>query len=297
MPHIPVLLKEVIEKLDPQPGQFFIDGTFGQGGHALEIFPRILPTGKLLGVDLDGDNLKKIGLEILAGLPKSAKTKNNLILVQGNYAALPEILKSKKLGKADGLLLDLGFSSIQVEGRGLGFSFRRDEPLLMVYDRNERPVYEWLEILSESEIAEIIQKFSGERYAARIARAIKKNLPIKTTGKLAEIIRSVLPRNYERGRIDPATRTFLALRIFANNELLNLEKTLLALPDLIKPKGRIAVISYNSLEDKIVKNVFKGFYRQGKAVLLTKKPETPDESEIKDNPRARSAKLRAIEFK
>ncbi len=288
--HKPVLLKEVLEALNPKPGEFFVDGTFGNGGHAAEIVKRIKPDGIFLGVDWD----KKV-IETAAGKSKNPELKK-IIFVNGNYADIPWILKKNNLFKADGLLLDLGFSSEQIEGRGSGFSFQRDESLLMTYSEEEKPVHLWLEDLSEKELAEIIRKFGGERYARRIARAIKKNLPIKTTGRLTAVVKNILPKNYEHGRIHPATRTFLALRVFANRELENLEKILLASPEFMKPKSRIAVISYNSLEDKIVKTIFNNFYRQKKAKIFAKKPIAPSLAEIEANPRARSAKLRAIEL-
>ncbi len=291
MPHIPVLLKEVLETLNPKPGEFFIDGTFGNGGHAAEIAKRIKPNGIFLAVDWDKNAIK------MAAVKMKRYELRKLVFANDNYANISDVLKKNKLPKADGLLLDLGFSSEQIEGRGLGFSFRRDEPLLMVYGEKQKPVHSWFEDLSEKELAGIIGKFGGERYAARVARAIKKNLPIKTTGRLAAIVENVLPKNYEHGRIHPATRTFLALRVFANSELENLEKILLALPEFIKSKGRVAIISYNSLEDKIVKTIFNNFYRQKKATLFAKKPITPSDGEIKENSRARSAKLRVIEFK
>lgn len=289
MMHTPVLLKKVIEELNPNPGQFFIDGTFGNGGHAREIIKRIKPDGTFLGIDWDASAIAKSKAQIA--------NRENLILVNGNFKDIPEILKNKKLPKADGLLLDLGFSSEQIENSNCGFSFKIDEPLRMVYDVRMKAVSELLQNLKERELAEIIRKFSGEHYAERIACAIKKNLPIKTTGKLAKAVTAVLPKNYEHGRIHPATRTFLALRIFANKELENLEIVLSALPDIIKFEGRVAVISYHSLEDRIVKKFFNNFCRQNKAINLTKKPIAPTANEIKFNPRCRSAKLRVIQMK
>jgi 16S rRNA (cytosine1402-N4)-methyltransferase len=268
-PHIPVLLNEVIRVLDPKAGEFFIDGTFGSGGHARAVEERIGPKGKLLAIDW-------------------AKTGEN-------FADLPEIMTEKKLEKADGLLLDLGFSSEQLDspaGGGRGFSFQRDEPLLMTYSDGEKPVSQILREVSLSELENIIRTFGEERFAGRIAKAIKKTLPT-TSGKLAEAIRRAVPRNYERGRIDPATRTFQALRIYANRELENLESILKNLERVLKIGGRVAIISFHSLEDRIVKNYFRDYAREGKLELITKKPIMATAEEVKSNPKSRSAKLRA----
>lgn len=266
--HVPVLLNEVLELLDPKPGEFFIDGTAGGGGHSRAIQERIAPDGRLLAIDWE-------------------KTGEN-------YAGLAEILKQKKLGQADGLLLDLGFSSEQL-GNGRGFSFQIDEPLLMTYDSKQKPVKEILRELSEQWLADVIYKFGEERYSREIAAAIKEKLrrgPIETTGQLAEVIKGAVPKNYERGRIHPATRTFQALRIYANHELENLEKVLEDLPKILKPGGRVAIISFHSLEDRIVKNFFRDQAKAGKLKVITKKAVQATWAESLANPRSRSAKLR-----
>lgn len=277
MPHVPVLLKEVLKILDPKPGEFFIDGTAGSGGHSRAILEQIGSGGKLLAIDWE-------------------KTGEN-------YADLPRILEQKKLGKADGLLIDLGFSSEQLNqpaGRGRGFSFNVDEPLLMTYDSNEKPVKQLLRELNEQELAVIIKNYGEERYARQIAKAIKergRKNKIETTGQLVEVIKSAVPANYERGRIHPATRTFMALRIYANRELENLETLLKNLRGILKPGGRAAIISFHSLEDRLVKNYFRDYAKAGKAEILTKKPITATPEEISFNTRSRSAKLRAIKIK
>lgn len=291
--HIPVLLNEVIKQLNPKPKDFIIDGTIGGGGHSLEIFSRISPGGILLGVDLDKNLLRLAKKRILEESGDKAKT-TKLILVEGNYADLPKILKKKKLPKADGLLLDLGFSSDQLNS-GKGFSFMNDEPLIMTYGEGE-PVKKIIRNLSEKELAKIIFELSNERFSRAIAKAIKereKIKPIETSGELAEIIRKRLPKNYERGRIDPATRTFQALRIYANKELDNLKKALSNLLEVLKPGGRAVIISFHSLEDAIVKNYFKTMEKERKIKILNKKPIVPSEDEIKKNPSSRSAKLRS----
>ena len=288
MTHIPVLLKETIEILKPGSGEFFIDGTLGNAGHAKKIIERIKPNGIFLGVDRDEG--------AIINYEKQTKNQKNLILIRGNYADLPEILKRNGLPKADGLLLDLGFSSDQIEKSHRGFSFLRDEALLMTYDINEKPAYEWLKDLNEEKLTQIIKEFGEERFAARIAKAIKKNLPIATSGKLSEVIKAAVPINYERGRIHPATRTFLAIRIFVNRELENLKTLLDQIPNIMRPEGRVVIISFHSLEDRIVKNAFRNLAKNNQVTLLTKKPISPTREEIIENPRARSAKLRAIKI-
>jgi len=291
--HKPVLLKETIAVLDPKPGEFFIDGTFGGGGHSAAILEELGANGRLLAVDWDENAVKKFMIH-----------DSRIILEIGNFADLPAILQEKHLGQADGLLLDLGMSSDQLENSGRGFSFQQDEPLLMTYDLNAKPVKDILRELSEMELAEIIRKFGEERFAKRIAKAIKERervRPLATSKELADLIVSVVPKNYERGRIHPATRTFLALRIYANHELENLERILQNLTHILKPAssggkpgGRAAIISFHSLEDRLVKKYFRELAKVGRAKILTKKPITPSAEEIAANPKARSAKLRAL---
>lgn len=286
--HQPVLLTETIRILNPQPHEFFIDGTINGGGHAREILKHIGSQGFLLGVDLDE--------EAIANLRRTMSTQKNLILVNDNYKNMANILKKQKLKKADGILLDLGFSSDQLSERGRGFSFAVDEPLVMTYNDSSLPVSRILEKISEKELAEKIREFGGERLAGRVARAIKSNLPIRTTGKLVEIIKRVLSPFYERGRLHPATRTFQALRIWANRELDNLTDFLREAPLFMNPGGRLAIISFHSLEDGLVKKYFNGWAKNGQAELLNRKPIIPSRAEIGKNPRSRSAKLRALRF-
>jgi len=287
--HKPVLLHEVLEYLNPKPGDFIIDGTVDGGGHAAAIAQAIGAEGKFLGVDWDEAMIKKTGDRFA--------DRKNMKFVHGNYTELPEILKENKLSKADGLLLDLGFSSEQLEGSGRGFSFLKDEPLLMTYGSDAEPAWKILREFDERELAKMIFALSGEKFAMRIARAIKasgKKKRIETSGELARVIREAFPGGYERGRIDPATRTFQALRIYANKELENVKTTLANLKEIVKPGGRAVVISFHSLEDGIVKHSFIGMKQAGDAEILTKKPVIATEEETRDNPRSRSAKLRAI---
>ncbi len=255
-----------------------------------------MPNGKLLGLDLDENNLKIAEAKILTELRiKNAELRNNLILVRGKYAYLPEILKKYKLPKADGLILDLGFSSESLES-GRGFSFLKNESLDMRYDIKQGvTAAEIINSFNEKDLADIFWKYGEERFSRQIAKKIiqeRKSKPIKTTFDLMEIIKKAVPRSYERGRLHPATRVFQALRIYVNNELENLEKLLKNIEKIVK--GRLAIISYHSLEDRLVKNYFREMARQGKAKILTKKPIRPTFEEIRQNPRARSAKLRAI---
>ena len=289
--HEPVLLKEVLEYLDPKPGEFVIDGTLDGGGHSAAILERIKPGGKLLGVDWD---------EVMAEKAKERFSGGTGTFVQGNFADLPEILKKENLGKADGLLLDLGFSSEQLAGSGRGFTFTADEPLLMTYDRNRPGVKDALRQLREDELANVIYEFGEERFSRQIARAIKEHLRknrIETSGELAEIISRAVPRNYEHHRIHPATRTFQALRIYVNDELGNLKKILGKLQEILGAGGRIVVITFHSLEDRIVKQSFKHLEREGELTILTNKPIFTSHEEVITNPRSRSAKLRAARIK
>jgi 16S rRNA (cytosine1402-N4)-methyltransferase len=195
--------------------------------------------------------------------------------------------------KASGVILDLGISSDELNHSGRGFTFQENEPLLMTYSDNEESVAEILKKTSEDELASIIKTYGEERYAGRIARAIKEHMPIETTGQLADVITNAVPNGGKKYRIHPATRTFMALRIYANRELENLETAIASLPHVMAPGGRVAIISFHSLEDRIVKHRFRDMARDGTITLLTKKPILPTEEEIKENPRARSAKLRA----
>lgn len=289
--HESVLMNEVLAALTPVPGEFMIDGTVDGGGHAAALLEKVGEKGMVLGVDLDPD--------MLALSTKRFADAKNVRLVMSNYAELPQVLKTLDVGFADGLLLDLGFSSAQLELPEKGFSFMKDEPLTMTYNPDAVPVSEILGSLREEEIANIIFTYGGERMSRRIARAIyerERKTPITTTKELADIVRSAVPGRYEHGRIDPATRTFQAFRIYANRELENLEKVIDHITEVVKPGGRVAIISFHSLEDRIVKQKFQILERDGIARRLMKKPVSAQEEEIKKNPRSRSAKLRAIQI-
>ncbi len=298
--HTPVLLKEVVKALNPQPGEFMIDGTLGGGGHAKAILERIKSRGMLLGLDWDEKNLENFRRE-------SEEIKGRLILIHENYASMPEILEKHRLPKADGLILDLGFSTGQIERSGRGFSFNYlgqsasgGEPLDMRYnpgDDERSTAANVINSTSEKELARIIYEYGEERFSRQIAKKIverRRQKRILTTGELVEIIRSAVPKNYERGRIHPATRTFQALRIYVNDELKNLKNILEKLTEVIGKDGRVAIISFHSLEDRIVKNHFKKLVLERKASFINKKPIMAGREEVKNNPKSRSAKLRAI---
>lgn len=290
--HEPVLLKEVISSLNLTPGKFIIDGTINGGGHSKEILKKISPNGILLGIDLDKEIIESTK-EII--LNQGIKLKSKVIIMQENYCNLVEILKDKKLGLADGLLLDLGFSSWHLEQSVRGFSFLKEEPLIMTYKNEGRTVKDFLNQAGLNEIYEVIKKYGEERFAFRIAKKIiefRKKKTIKTTKDLVEIINSAVPKFYQHQRLNPATKTFQALRIYINNELENLKKVLDGLKNIVKKNGRVAIISFHSLEDRLVKNYFKKMQDNGEMKILTSKPIVPTKIEILNNPKSRSAKLR-----
>jgi len=289
--HIPVLISEVLKFLNPQKGEFFIDATAGAGGHTKAILEKLEKSGKILAIEW---NRRSVDL-----LKSNLKNTGNLEIICGNYTDIPIIILEKNFGRANGLLVDLGFSSDELESSGRGFSFKKDEPLLMTYSDDSVPVFEILRKLTEKELIDVIRDFSNEKYAKRIAHAIKEEIkrnPRLSSLELAEVIKKSVPGNYEMRRINPATRTFQALRIYANKELENLEKLLLSLPEILQSGSRAVFISFHSLEDKLVKNYFRKYAKEKIAKILTKKPITAGSDELGQNIRSRSAKLRAIMF-
>jgi len=285
--HQSVLLKEVLEYLNPQPGQNFIDCTIGLAGHALPIAQKILPYGKILGIELDKQVLKKIG-------PAVAQ-QENIILKQGNFAHLEKIVEQVNFRLINGILFDLGMSSWQIEESGRGFSFQKEEPLLMSYQEKGLTAEEIINQWPEEDLAKILKEYGQERYARQIVKRIeqiRQTQPIKTTKQLVEIVAWATPARYHHQRIHWATRTFQALRIAVNDELNNLSKALPQAKDLLEKNGSLAIISFHSLEDRIVKNFFREAAQKGYLKILTKKPISPSQEEITFNPRSRSAKLR-----
>ena len=286
--HIPVLQNEVAKFLDPKPNNDYVDCTIGEGGHAQAILEKILPNGKLLGIDLTEELIEALKL-------KFKDFKQNLVLVCDNFSNLKEIAEKHGFRNVSGVLFDLGLSSWHLEKSGKGFSFMKEEPLDMRYEGGVS-AKEIVNGCSEEEIARILKEFGEERFARRIAKAIvekRRVKPIKTTFQLVDVVRSAVPLWYRKRRIHFATKTFQALRIAVNGELENLKETLPQAVDILKTGGKIVVISFHSLEDRIVKNFFRENSRNGKLRILTKKPVVPAAEEVRVNPRARSAKLRA----
>jgi len=287
--HIPVLQKEVIQYLDPKPNQNFIDCTIGEGGHSLAITERISPNGRVLGIDWSPELIQEL------------KIKNNLVLVCDNFVNLRSVVEKYKFKPIHGILFDLGMSSWHLEESGKGFSFQREEPLDMRYNlQNQLTAEKILNYWSKFEIEKILKEYGEEKFARQIAKVIieeRKIKPIKNTLQIVEIIKKAVPKRYLDQKIHFATRTFQALRITVNDELNNLKKALPQALEILEPKGRLVVISFHSLEDRIVKNFFKQQTMEGlpKIKILTKKPIRPSIEEIKINPRSRSAKLRAAQ--
>lgn len=288
--HIPVLLEETISLLELKAGDVVIDCTYGGGGHAARILEEIGPTGHLLAIDWNEHAIR--------GCAERYEHDPRVTCAVGNFKDIREILRIAMFPEPDAMLLDLGLSSDELEHSGRGFSFQEEEPLIMTYNDSEEPVGELLRKMSEDDLKTVIRTYGEERYAGRIARAIKeagRRKPIETAGELARIVAKAAPRS-GRERINPATRTFMALRIFANGELDNVKSGIDAAPAILASGGRLAAISFHSLEDRIVKHAFRDMARLQGAMILTKKPLTAGNEECARNPRARSAKLRAIKL-
>ena len=284
--HVPVLPAEIVQWLEPAPGKTIVDGTLGGGGHTLALAERVVPGGRIFSVDLDEQALARVR-PLIGELPVS--------LAHGSFAELPDLLQAVNIGPVDGILLDLGLSSDQLSDSQRGFSFQTDGPLDLRFDTTRgEPAWEVLARLDEHSLADLIYQLGEERFSRRIAKRIvetRQTSPIRTAGELADLVRSCVPRS--RGhRIDPATRTFQALRIAVNGELSALEQALSVLPDCLTPNGRLAIISFHSLEDRIVKYAFRN---DDRLTLLTKRPLRPTDEESAANPRARSAKLRVAQ--
>ncbi len=285
--HVPVMLAETLEWLNPQPGQVFVDGTLGGGGHTRALAERIQPGGQVVSLDRDPAAVAA-ARESLANLP--------VRVVLANYRDIPEVLATLGIAQVQGILLDIGLSSDQLADSARGFSFDADGPLDLRFNPDEgEPARELVRRLREADLADLIYQLGEERFSRRIARRIveqRQQQPIETAHQLAEIVRRAVPRSADTRRIDPATRTFQALRIAVNDELGALDQALRDLPDCLAPGGRLAIISFHSLEDRRVKEAFRDDPRWRK---LTKKPVRASEQEMADNPRSRSAKLRVAE--
>lgn len=292
MSHKTVLLHEAVDGLQLQPDYIVVDATFGSGGHAREILSRLNKKGTYIGIDADASALEG------ATLPPSEATVH---LVNDNFKNITQILSSLHIEKVHAILADLGWRSEQFENSGKGFSFNIDEPLLMTFgDPSTYPftakdiVNDW----EEETLANIFYGYADERFARRIARAvveIRKKEPIVTTKALADIVAEAIPKRFHPRRIHPATKAFQALRIAVNDELTTLETFIREATVSLEAEGRMSIITFHSLEDRIVKHSFRSLAQSGAYRLITKKPITATEEELDINPRARSAKLRIIE--
>lgn len=290
--HRPVLLREVVELLGCSPGKIIVDGTIGSGGHSFEILKKILPGGYLIGLDIDSEALKRARERLEC-------FKGHFILFRENYRNVAYVLEKENIRSADGILLDLGFSSEQVEDPRRGFSFRKEGPLDMRYDLTEREsARDIVNSESEDRLTWIFQHFGEEKKARMIARRIvdrRKNRPIETTIELARVVAGAKAFSAKE-RINPATRVFQALRIYINKELENLDMALTGAIRAIAHRGRLCVLSYHSLEDRLVKNFLREYSKRGRLRIITPHPVVPSKEEIRENRRSRSAKLRAAEI-
>ncbi len=308
--HVPVMLEEVLEYLNPKNGEYFIDCTLGGAGYTVEIAKRVGEKGKVLAIDLDPMAIENAKIQI-------QKNKlNNIILENENFRNLSQIIEKNfsgfEISDFDGIVFDLGLSGAQLEDRARGFSFAKDSPLDMSFKgkgETKEIVNEW----GEDDLAEIFKKYGEERFARRIARKIaekRKETFIETTGQLVEIIKSAIPKKFQNLKIHPATKVFQALRMATNDELGSLEEVLPQAVEALKKGGRIIIISFHSLEDRIVKKFLKNESRgcicppdfpecrcghKPDLKIITRKPLIPDKAEVKKNPRARSAKMRVAE--
>lgn len=295
MTHISVLKDESIDGLAIKKGDIIIDGTLGGGGHTYEMVKRYGDSIKIIGLDLDLD--AKIRTESLIG-----DAKADFLFINSGFQDIDKVLMDLNIKEVDGILLDLGISSFQLEVAGRGFSFLKDEPLLMTMKKNpneeDLTARDIVNTWEEESIADIIYGFGEEKYSRKIAKKIveaRKEKEIETTFDLVKIIGDAVGGHYKGLRIHPATRTFQALRIATNSELSNLEQVIEKGFNCLKKGGRMSIISFHSLEDRIVKRAFVSLKEKGKALMINKKPIIPGESELKTNPRARSSKLRLLE--
>jgi 16S rRNA (cytosine1402-N4)-methyltransferase len=311
--HVPVLLKEAIDFLAIKRGGTYIDATVGLGGHSFEIAKRLGAPGHLIGLDKDPAALdiarERLATQGPSTPPSDSKSESEdvaqydravqrdwpkITLIHGSFA---EIAERSEVKSADGILADLGVSSLQLDNPARGFSFQAEGPLDMRMDpQAELTAEQVVNQVDEVTLANLIYEFGEERRSRRIARAIVRSRPIRTTAQLVDVVSAAArPMNPAQRRIHPATRTFQALRIFVNHELDDLRELLKAAPQVLKPSGRLVIISFHSLEDRIVKDALRDGVKQGLYRLLVKKPVTAGKEEIDRNPRSRSAKMRVAE--
>ena len=305
--HISVLLDETIEGLTIKPDGIYVDGTMGGAGHGYEVCKRLGSGGRYIGIDRDE-------AAIAAGRKRLAEFEDKVSIVRGNYSSASEILKELNIEKVDGIMLDLGVSSHQLDVAERGFSYMADAPLDMRMDkRQERTAYDIVNGYSEHELARIIREYGEDKFAQNIAKhivAMRQKKPIETTGELNEAIRAAIPMKIQKTLGHPSKRTFQAIRIELNEELEELRTALESMIDLLKPGGRFCIITFHSLEDRMVKTMFKKEEspctcppefpvcvcgKKPRVKVITKKPILPSETEQEENSRARSAKLRVLE--
>ena len=292
--HTPVMLREVLDYLDLRPGKIIVDATLGTAGHAEKILERILPGGRLIGIDRDEESLS-IARERLNKFGPACK------LVHGNFADVDMLLEKLKVTKVDGALFDLGISSVQLQDAARGFSFQNEGPLDMRMDKDSYvSAYDLVNNLNEEELSTLLWNFGEERWHNRIARLLvreRERQPITTTLELADIVSKSIPSRYRYRHycIHPATRTFQALRIAVNRELEILEAAVNKTIAILERKARICVISFHSLEDRVIKFAFRKAQADGLIDIVTPKPLTPAQPEVAANPASRSSKLRVAE--
>ncbi|MFT5179835.1 MAG: 16S rRNA (cytosine1402-N4)-methyltransferase [Candidatus Paceibacteria bacterium] len=297
MRHITVLLKETVDGLNPSSGDIVVDATLGSGGHSLELCNRGLDDLTIIGIDADSQAIER-SRDRLNGL------NCKLILEKSYHHKLDEVLETHNIETIDGAMFDLGISSNQLEESGRGFSFQREEPLLMTFEsqpgKDTVTAEKILNTWDKEDIEAILEGFGEEKFSRRIAEAIvltREEEKIETTTQLVNIVNHSVPKFYLKGRIHPATKTFQALRIAVNGEIANLEESLIKTIDYLAPGKRIAVISFHSIEDRIVKRLFRRLKEEEIGEIITKRPITPSDEELSINPRSRSAKLRIFEKK
>lgn len=293
--HTPVLLKEVIEGFNPKENQNYIDCTLGEGGHSLEILKHILPEGKLLGIDFDQRNIDFVRNRF----NEAGIEEKNFMLISDNFKNLKSIIEKNKFNNISGILFDLGLNSYFLDESKRGFSFRFNEFLDMRFDEKlVVTAYDVVNTFSEDKIESILSELGEEGFSKNIAKEIvksRKNQEIKTTYDLNEIVFKSTPKWYQHRKIHPSTKTFMALRIYVNQEIENLKTAISDACNLVSKNGRVAIISFHSLEDRIVKNYFKELVASKEFRVINKKTIIPKWTEVKQNKRSRSAKLRIIE--
>ena len=302
--HIPIMLEQVIEGLDIKPDGIYVDGTLGGGGHSYEIAKRLVSGGRLIGIDQDEAAINAAGARL-------SEFNDRVTIVRSNYAQMVSVLHSLDINRVDGILLDLGVSSHQLDNAERGFSYMEDAPLDMRMDRRqEKTAWDIVNYYSQAELTRIIRDYGEDKFAAKIAAKMigfRENKPIETTGELAEIIKLAIPIKYRLTGGHPAKRTFQAIRIELNRELEVLEESIEGMIDILSDGGRMAVITFHSLEDRIVKAAFKKAEspctcpsdfpicvcgKKTKGFVASRKPLIPSDEEMERNPRAKSSKLR-----